>query len=68
MDERDRPNHIRARAGAIREQGRKLMARALAMPPGAMRDMLEAQAKILTDAAQDLEAQALELTPPLGTA
>ena len=65
MDERDRPNHIRARAGAIREQGRKLMARALAMPPGAM---LEAQAKILTDAAQDLEAQALELTPPLGTA
>jgi hypothetical protein len=68
MDEQHRLTHLRARAGAVRDQGRKLMARAKAMAPGAMREMLEAQATILIDAAWDLEAQALELAPPLGSA
>jgi hypothetical protein len=68
MDDSDRSKHIRTRAAAIGEQGRKLLARARAMPPGAMRDMLEGQAAILLDAAGDLEARALDLAPPLGTA
>jgi hypothetical protein len=68
MDDADRARDLRARAGRIRDQGRKLKARADSLPPGAMREMLAAQAKILADGAYDLETQALALAPPLGTA
>jgi hypothetical protein len=68
MDDRRRADEIRARAQAIRDQGRKLKARAEQMPPGQMREMLASQAKILTDGAGDLEKQALALMPTVGTA
>jgi hypothetical protein len=68
MDDRRRADDIRVRAKAIREQGRKLKARAESMPPGQMREMLASQAKILTDGAGDLEERALALTPTVGTA
>ena len=68
MEDRRRADEIRARAQAIREQGRKLRARAEAMPPGQMREMLAGQAAILTDGAGDLEARALAMTPTVGTA
>jgi len=68
MDDRQRAIDIRARALAIREQARKLKARAEQMPSGQMREMLAAQAKILTDGAGDLEKRALTLMPTVGTA
>jgi len=68
MDDTDRAAEFRTRARAIRDQVRRLKARANAMPPGQMRDMLATQADILADGARKLEARALELTPPVGTA
>jgi hypothetical protein len=68
MDDTDRAAEFRTRARAIRDQGRRLKARAEAMPPGRMRDMLATQADILAEGANKLEARALELTPPVGTA
>ncbi|HTX48851.1 MAG TPA: hypothetical protein VME40_05605 [Caulobacteraceae bacterium] len=68
MDDRQRAAEIRARAQAIRDQARKLTARAEQLPPGRMREMLIGQAKILTDGAGDLEKQALALMPTVGTA
>jgi hypothetical protein len=68
MDDPARAADFRARAQRIREQGRRLAARAAVMPEGVMRDMLEGQAAILAKGADDLEARAFALTPPLGTA
>jgi hypothetical protein len=68
MNDTDRARDLRARAGRIRDQSRKLKARADSLPPGAMREMLAGQAKIMADGAYDLETQALALAPPLGTA
>ena len=68
MDDADLAADIRARAHRVREQGRRLAARARATPAGDMRDMLLGQAEILAKGADDLEVQALALTPPLGTA
>ena len=68
MDDAELAADIRARAKRLREQGRRLAARAEATPPGVMRDMLTGQAKILAKGADDLEARAFELTPPVGTA
>lgn len=68
MDDAERSAQTRARAQAIRDQGRKLKARAERMPEGRMRDMLTGQAAILVKAADDLESQALALAPPMGTA
>jgi hypothetical protein len=68
MDDAERATQTRARARAIREQGRRLKARAERMPEGRMREMLTGQAAILVKAADDLEGQALALAPPMGTA
>ena len=68
MDDATLAADIRVRAQRIREQGRRLAARAAVMPDGVMRDMLDGQAKILARGADDLEAQALALTPAVGTA
>ena len=68
MDDAALAADIRVRAQRIREQGRRLAARAAVMPDGVMRDMLDGQAKILAKGADDLEARAFELTPPVGTA
>lgn len=68
MDDEDIAADIRSRARRIREQGRRLAARARATPDGVMRDMLLGQAEILTKGADDLEVRALALTPPAGTA
>ena len=68
MDDAERSTQTRARARAIREQGRRLKARAERMPEGRMREMLTGQAAILVKAADDLEGQALALAPPMGTA
>jgi hypothetical protein len=67
-DAASRAAEVGRRAAAIREQGRRLAARAQSMPPGAMREMLEGQAKLLADGARGLEDEALALAPPAGTA
>lgn len=68
MEDADLAADIRARAKRVREQGRKVAARAAATPAGAMRDMLFGQAAILANGADDLEARAFALTPPVGSA
>ncbi len=68
MDDASRAAEVRARAKRVREQGRRLAARAEATPEGVMRDMLLGQARILAKGADDLEARAFALTPPVGTA
>ena len=68
MDDADRAAEFQARARAIREQGRKLKARAEALPQGQMRDMLTSQAAILVDGASSLEERALAFMPTVGTA
>jgi len=68
MDDAIRAIEIRARAARLREQGHKLRARAEALAPGTMRDMLTGQAAILVDGAGELETRALALTPPVGSA
>jgi hypothetical protein len=68
VEDTDRSNQLRTRAANLREQARNAVERADAMPRGAMGDMLRGEAKILADAAVALEAQALALAPPLGTA
>ena len=68
MSDASRAAEVRRRAAAIREQARRLAARARAMPPGVMREMLEGQAKLLADGARRLEDEALTLAPPAGTA
>jgi hypothetical protein len=68
VEDTDRSNQLRTRAANLREQARKAVERADAMPRGAMADMLRGEAKILADAAVALESQALALAPPLGTA
>ena len=68
MYDHKRAADIRARARAIREQGRKLRARADSLPPGRMQEMLTGQAKILVDRADDLDVEALGIMPTVGTA
>ena len=68
MDDAARARDFQDRSRRLREQGRRLKARAEATPPGVMRDMLLGQAAILTQGADDLETQALALSPPVGTA
>jgi len=68
MDDADRAADIRARANRIREQARRLRARADGLAPGPMRDMLTSQAAILAKGADDLDVQALAMAPPAGTA
>jgi hypothetical protein len=68
MDDVGRAAQIRKRAQALGVQGERLMQRALAMPRGRMREMLEAQAVLLTDGARDLELKALALEPAMGSA
>lgn len=63
-----RAAETRRRSAAILEQSRKLAARAETMPPGTMRSMLEGQARLLAEGARALEAQALAMTPPAGSA
>jgi hypothetical protein len=63
-----RAAETRRRSAAIMEQSRKLLARAESMPPGIMRSMLEGQARLLAEGARALEAQALAMTPPAGSA
>jgi len=67
-DPASRATEVRRRAAAIREQSRRLAARAASMPPGAMREMLEGQAKLLADGARRLEDEAVAMAPPAGTA
>ena len=67
MDDVARALEIRARAERLREQGHKLRARADALAPGTMRDMLTGQAAILVDGAGELETRALEMMPTLGS-
>ncbi len=67
-DNTERSIQLRTRAANLREQATKAVERANAMPTGAMSDMLRGEARILADAAVALEAQALALAPPLGTA
>jgi len=68
MDDARLAAEIRTRAQHIRDQARRLEARAGGLPAGAMRDMLAGQAKILAQGADDLEARALALAPAVGTA
>ena len=68
MDAADQASRLRSRARSIAEQGRKLRARAEAMPRGRMREMLEAQAVLLIDGGRDLELKALGLEPAAGSA
>jgi len=68
MDDHSQAVRVRARAQALADQGRKLRARAEAMPPGRMREMLAAQAVLLIEGGRDLELKALELEPAVGSA
>jgi hypothetical protein len=68
MDDHDRADDLQARAARLREQALKFTARARELPPGIMADMLTGEAAILRDAADALDAQALGLMTPLGTA
>jgi len=68
MDDAALAADIRVRAQRVREQGRRLAERAAVMPDSVMRDMLDGQAKILAKGADDLEARALAVTPPAGSA
>ena len=68
MDDAARAADLRARATRLRAQAVKVADRAESLPPGTMADMLIGEAKILLEAAQALESQALAFTPPLGAA
>jgi hypothetical protein len=64
----DDASDLIARARRIRDQARRLQARAESLPPGPMREMLTGQAAIMANGADDLDAQALALASPVGTA
>ncbi|MFI4935024.1 MAG: hypothetical protein ACHP7N_10425 [Caulobacterales bacterium] len=68
MSDAKKAADLRARAATIRDQGRKLQARARSMPDGSMRDLLEGQAAVLIEGAEKIDADALALDPAVGTA
>ncbi|MFI4973718.1 MAG: hypothetical protein ACHP84_04160 [Caulobacterales bacterium] len=59
---------LRTRARTVARTADAMAARASAMPSGAPREMLEAQARIMRDGARRLEAEALAVDPPRGRA
>jgi hypothetical protein len=68
MDDAAKAAGLRSRAREIRDQAKRAQARAAKMPPGLQRDMLAAQAGMLSDGAAQLETQALALDPAMGNA
>jgi hypothetical protein len=68
MDDASEAAELIASARRIRAQARRLQARAESLAPGPMREMLAGQAAILATGADGLDAKALALAAPMGTA
>ncbi len=67
-DDAQRAAKLRARARSVRRQVGLMTRRAAAMPDSLERDMLKAQAGMLSDGAKAMEDDALLLDPAKGEA